>query len=455
MQYRRLLLWGLAAVAGVLVIVAWPHVAHAAPAASCKGAFEQYEDRGWAWMYLGSFGFGFLTSLTPCVYPMIPITLAIFGARGGNVTKRRALALATVYVVGMGITYAALGVAIAVLGKTSSFGSQLNSPFLVVPLAILFLALATSLFGAFTLQLPSSIQLKLNQVGGKGFGGAFAMGLVGGLIAAPCTGPFLIGLLTFVATGKNVVAGGTLLFVYALGMGVLFWALAAFASALPKSGAWMEAMKSIGGMLLLFAGIYYLLPLFPSVKTLVPPDYWFVGVGIGAIVLGVALGAVQRSFHGSGKEIAMKLGGVALVVAGGAALWLWHLAPKQHLPWIHDEQAAFAKARSEGKGVMVDFSATWCNPCQQMEVLFGDDVVYAAITESFVPLKMDVSANSDADDAAKARYDSPTLPSVAFRTASNTKLDRVDHEVEVDEMLKVVRSSANALRTGTLTAKCD
>jgi thiol:disulfide interchange protein DsbD len=440
--------------AGLIVLLAMPHHA-AAAGAGCKGAFEQYEDRGLVWMYLGSFGFGFLTSLTPCVYPMIPITLALFGARGADVSKKRALLLATVYIVGMGITYATLGVSIALLGKTSSFGSQLNSPYLVVPLALLFLALAASLFGAFTLQLPSSIQLKLNQIGGKGYGGAFAMGLVGGLIAAPCTGPFLIGLLTFVATTHDVAAGGTLLFVYALGMGVLFWALAAFASALPKSGAWMEAMKSVGGMLLLFAGVYYLQPLFPSVKQLVPPDMWFVGVALGAIAAGIALGAVQRSFHGSAKEIAMKVGGVALVVVGASALWLWHLAPKQHLPWIHDEEAAFAQARAEHKGVMVDFSATWCNPCQELEKTFGDDDVYFEITKSFVPLKMDVSANDDAADAAKARYDSPTLPSVAFRTVGNTALDRIDHEVEVDEMLKVVRSSANALTTGTLTAKCD
>nr|HEX4318052.1 cytochrome c biogenesis protein CcdA [Kofleriaceae bacterium] len=170
-----------------------PHLAHAAPAAAaaagddCGNAFNEYQDKGWLWMYLASFGFGFLTSLTPCVYPMIPITLAIFGARGGDVSRRRASLLATVYVLGMGLTYAALGVTIALLGKTGSFGTQLGSAYVVVPICLLFVALAASLFGAFTLQLPSSIQNKLGQVGGKGFGGAFAMGLVGGLIAAPCT----------------------------------------------------------------------------------------------------------------------------------------------------------------------------------------------------------------------------------------------------------------------------
>ena len=129
---RPLVLAALAMLAVLLV----PQMAHAAD--SCGSSFSEYEQRGWGWMYLASFGFGFLTSLTPCVYPMIPITLAIFGARGDNVSKKRSFALATVYVVGMGLTYATLGVTIALLGKTGSFGSQLSSPYLDVPVCILF-----------------------------------------------------------------------------------------------------------------------------------------------------------------------------------------------------------------------------------------------------------------------------------------------------------------------------
>src|SRR5580704_3576594 len=127
---------------GILAMLILPplaHAAHAAPTggADCADAFSEYQGRGWLWMYLASFGFGFLTSLTPCVYPMIPITLAIFGARGGDVSRRRAIALASVYVVGMGLTYAALGVTVALLGKTGSFGTQLGSAYVVVPICLL------------------------------------------------------------------------------------------------------------------------------------------------------------------------------------------------------------------------------------------------------------------------------------------------------------------------------
>ncbi len=132
------------------------------------------------------------------------------------------------------------------------------------------------------------------------------MGLVGGLIAAPCTGPFLLGLLTFVASSRNVVAGGSLLFVYALGMGVLFWALAAFAMALPEERRVDGLGKSIGGILLLFAGVYFLQPLFPGVKSAVPADTWFVIACIAAVVIGIAMGAIHRSFHGGIGDKSLK-----------------------------------------------------------------------------------------------------------------------------------------------------
>jgi thiol:disulfide interchange protein DsbD len=253
--------------AALFLVPALAIAADAAPAATTE--FSAYQARGWLWMYLGSFGAGFLTSLTPCVYPLIPITLGIFGARGKDVSRKRAIALAAAYVVGMGLTYAILGVIVASVG--GSFGTQLSNPFVVIPLVLLFVALATSMFGAFELNLPPSLQGKLNQVGGQGFGGAFAMGLVGGFIAAPCTGPFLAGLLAFVASTGSVVGGGSLLFVYALGMGVLFFAIAAFAMSLPKSGRWMEWVKSGGGLLLMVGALYFLRPLLPWMRTFASP----------------------------------------------------------------------------------------------------------------------------------------------------------------------------------------
>lgn len=415
--------------------------------------FNEYQQRGWAWMYLAAFGFGFQTSLTPCVYPMIPITLGIFGARGKGVTRGRALALATAYVVGMGLTYAALGVTVAMIG--GQFGTLLANPYVVVPIVLLFCVLASSMFGAFELNLPQSIQNRLNQVGGSGFRGAFAMGLVGGLIAAPCTGPFLLGLLTFVATTRNVVGGGSLLFIYAIGMGVLFWVLAAFAMSLPKSGRWMDWVKSAGGILLLLGGIYFLKPLLPFMRHLAVPELWFLAASIALVVLGLVLGAIHLSFHGGAAEKARKGLGIAFVIAGAFAIWSYSLTPKLKLPYEHDEAAAFAKARAEGKGVMVDFSATWCVPCGELELTFGDADVYELITQNFVPLKFDVSDDTAENAALKERYGAGTLPSVVFVSTAGKAVGRVKQMMEPDAMTELLKPAILALRAGSgLTGDC-
>lgn len=441
---RRSVIWPTVAIALAVLLI--PGVASAA----CD-PFNAYQQRGWAWMYFGSFVAGFGTSLTPCVYPMIPITLGIFGARGKDVSRGKALLLATAYVVGMGLTYASLGVTVALIG--GQFGTLLANPYFVIPIVALFAALAASMFGAFELNLPASWQARLNQVGGRGFGGAFAMGMVGGLIAAPCTGPFLLGLLTFVTTTRSVAGGGSLLFIYAIGMGVLFWVLAAFAMSLPKSGRWMEWVKSAGGILLLLGGIYFLKPLLPFMRHLAAPQTWFLVVSVAVIATGLVLGAIHRSFHGGALEKLRKGLGIALVLAGAFAAWSYTLTPRQKLPYVvGDEAAAFARAHAEGKGVMVDFSATWCVPCSELELTFGDDDVYDQITKNFVPLKLDVSDDDDASAQLKARYNAGTLPSVVYVAADRREVGRIVRMMEPDELLKVLEPAIHKLRAGSVLA---
>jgi thiol:disulfide interchange protein DsbD len=434
-RFGRAPVYAVAALALLLIITYAP----AAWADSGGDDFAKYKDRGWFWMFIGSFGFGFITSLTPCVYPMIPITLGVFGARGKDVSRGRALALATAYVFGMGLTYAVLGVTVTLLVGPKGFGTLLANPWVVIPVVLLFTALALSMFGFYELNLPSGLQAKLNSVGGTGFGGAFAMGLVGGFIAAPCTGPFLGGLLAFVASTGNAVGGGALLFVYALGMGVLFWVLAAFAMSLPKSGRWMDWAKSIGGIMLLIGALYFLKPLLPFMRTFAVPATWFIAMSVGLIVVGLALGAIHLSFHGTALEKLRKAVAILLVLGGIFSAWGWYLAPKRHLPWVRgDETAAFTAARAAHKGVMVDFSATWCGPCEELEKTFGDDEAWTVLTENFVPLKFDVSDGTDADMAIRNKYGAATLPAVVFLDTDGNVLARIRTEVGPSELVEIM-----------------
>lgn len=429
------------AVSVALLILLVPLIAHAGE------DFESAKGKGYLTLYLAAFVAGFFTSLTPCVYPMIPITVSIFGARGEQVSRGKSFLLASAYVGGMATLYTVLGVVFAMLGK--NMGTLLASPYVVIPLVTLFLVLAASMFGAFEMQLPQSWQNKLNTVGGNGFLGAFGMGLVGGLIAAPCVGPFLGGLLTYVTTTQDVFLGGSTLFVFALGMGILFWVIAVFSVNLPKSGGWMEWVKSVGGVGLIVVAIYFLRPLIPAIDGLINPATWF-GIAAAAIaIVGLVGGAVHLTFHGPLKQKLRKGAAVVAAVVGVTGVWFWWMSAPP-LPWEYDEKVAFARAEAENKGVMIDFSATWCAPCKKLEKTFAADGVREDLLANYVPLKFDVTEDTDRNDDLQDEWEVDAMPTVIFVDAKGNELARLRGEyIGPGAFRKLMDPATEALRGAT------
>ncbi|HZN94428.1 MAG TPA: cytochrome c biogenesis protein CcdA [Myxococcales bacterium] len=409
---------------------------------------------------------GLLTAMTPCVYPLIPITVSVFGARK-DTGRGKALALSTSYILGMAAVFCALGVLAAKTG--AAFGSLLGKPAVSIGLAVFLGVLASSMFGAFELALPSSVQTKLNSVGGAGVPGAFLMGSVSGFLAAPCTGPVLTSLLAFVARSQSTALGAGLLFIYALGVGAPFFVIGVFAVKLPRGGVWMEWVKSVLGVALVALAVSYLrdglAPLREAFGALAAQLGRAPGTAIAAAAaaVGVLVGAVHRSFKGGAKEAVLKGIGVAAVAVallvrvgalnspGPGDLWvglgLAEKLPPSAVTWtakldhkgdlVGSVDTVLARARTQGKPVMIDFFAEWCAACKELDrdVYVAPSVVEEA--DRFVSIKVDGTEEADSITQLYERFGVQGLPTVAFVSSHGEMLSdpRITGYLEPDRFL--------------------
>jgi thiol:disulfide interchange protein DsbD len=233
--------------------------------------------------------------------------------------------------------------------------------------------------------------------------------------------------------------GGSLLFTYALGMGVLFFAIAGFAIALPKSGRWMEAVKSIFGVVMVVAALYFLRNVSPALSRYGSAAAWWIGAHSALVAVGLALGAIHLSFHEKGARLVRKSAGVLAVVVGLYGGIGWWLTPKP-LAWIHGEQAGVAAARASQKPALIDFYATWCIPCHELDDTFGKSEVMRELGR-FALVKMDCS--NDDDPVVKettARYGAATLPTVVLLDSRGKVALKIDRVVGPDELLPLLQS---------------
>lgn len=362
-----------------------------APAVTPRPAPER-QDLFFAFLLVFLAGMG--ASLTPCVFPMIPITMAIIGAKGSG--RAKGFALSVALVLGMAVTYTVLGVVAAKSGAAA--GSMAQKPAFLIPVSLLFGAFALSLFGAFEIRLPQGLQNKLQGDGPrKGYGGAFVMGLVMGPISAPCVGPVIGTVLLSIAQKGDVALGAAQLFTFALGMGLLFIAVGTFSATLPKSGDWLDRFKQAMGLVVLaFAAWNVRLVVDPWMN----PAMWAIVTLTGAAILG-AFRPAESILAGFAKGLgllSLALGlllgirsvelfeNVQLLPRGGAAA-----EPAKPSLWIEqDYEQALTKAKAEGKVVLVDTYAEWCAQCHELdEKTWPDAALQAWIKQHAIAVRID------------------------------------------------------------------
>lgn len=409
--------------------------APAAPAAPppAEGAdFGRSLQGGLLGALLVAYLWGLAASLSPCVYPMIPVTIAFFGGQGEDQRPRsKKVALALTYVAGIVLSYAAVGVAAARVGR--DLGSLMANPWVLGFVALVLGSMGLSLFGLFEMRLPSSLQQKLGSLEGDGLLGAFLTGAVMGLVAAPCVGPFAASILLYVAQRGDMLTGFLALGSFGAGIGTLFLVLALGVSELPSSGIWLIQVKKVFGYVLIGAGYYYL-------SLLLPAGLGVAGWGLFLTVGGTMGGALEPAKQTGerawkGLTLAGLVAGLYLVVAGLSQRFPLAGSPSVGAPdssasaasvrWHHDIDAATARAKAEGKPIFADFYADWCIPCKQMErEVFPDPAVRAELA-AFVPAKLDCTdPESPAAQLKTQGLGSLAMPYLAvFDAAGNPRPD--------------------------------
>ncbi|HGY3897251.1 TPA: protein-disulfide reductase DsbD [Klebsiella aerogenes] len=368
------------------------------------------------WALLIGIGIAF----TPCVLPMYPLISGIVLGGKQRLSTARALLLAFIYVQGMAVTYTALGLVVAAAGL--QFQAALQHPYVLIGLSVVFIALALSMFGLFTLQLPSSLQTRLtlmsNKRQGGSPGGVFAMGAIAGLICSPCTTAPLSAILLYIAQSGNLWLGGGTLYLYALGMGLPLILVTVFGNRLlPKSGPWMAHVKTAFGFVILALPVFLLERVIGEAWGL---RLWsLLGVAFFSWAFITSLGATRPWL----RLVQIAMLGAALVSARPLQDWAFGAPAVQqqaHLEFTRVstvDELNQALAQAKGKPVMLDLYADWCVACKEFEkYTFSAPEVRQALKET-VLLQVDVTKNSAQDAALLKHLQVLGLPTILFFNA--------------------------------------
>lgn len=399
-----------------------------APVAEQDGLANRLADSWWTPLLFLALGVGL--AFTPCVLPMYPILTSIVLGRG-QLSQQRALILSFIYVQGMALTYTVLGLVVASAGL--QFQAAMQHPYVLIGLSTLFVLLALSMFGVYTLQLPSKVQTWLSSLSNKQQGGnsvgVFAMGAISGLVCSPCTTAPLSGALLYVAQSGDLFTGAIALYALAMGMGIPLILVAVFGNKLlPKAGGWMERVKTLFGFILLAAPIFLLERLLSPVWS---TALWSV---LGIVAFGWLYHCKNSLPFGGWKQSMVGIIAVlGLFASAQPALDVWfkpeqtNLASRSHVEFIRVNNIAelnlqLSQAKLAGKPVMLDFYADWCVACKEFEKYTFHQQEVAQKLQNFVLLQADVTKNQPQDIELLKAMNVLGLPTIEFWNAQGERV---------------------------------
>jgi thiol:disulfide interchange protein DsbD len=350
---------------------------------------------------------GLALNLTPCVYPLIPITISFFG--GTDAGKGRTFWMALAYVLGIAVTYSLLGVAAALGGGL--FGALLTNPWVLIGIAALLVGLSLSMFGVYEFRLPTGLMTAASQ-SKAGIFGSFFMGLTLGIVAAPCVGPFVIGLLAYVAAQQDPILGFTMFFTLAMGLGLPYLFLAMYSSkisSLPRSGSWMIGVRVIFGFVLIAMAIYFLMPLLGA----------YGGPIMAVFLLGAGVYIIMFDKSGEGNvafKRVQQIVAILLIIIG-----TWMGIPEQQsttggIEWQHPvSESEFNTLLASDQPIMIDVYADWCIPCKEMDKFTFPNAQVVALSKQFTAIKIDLTRQSgEFEKGFLERFSIKGVPSYIF-----------------------------------------
>lgn len=374
---------------------------------------------------------GLALNLTPCVYPLIPITIGFFGGQSEGKTIRL-FGMGLLFVVGMAVTYSVIGVVTALSGAV--FGSLLQNPIVIIIIALIFLILSLSMFGLYEFQLPNSWVAKAGGAKG-GFYGAFFMGLTMGIVAAPCIGPFVLGLVTYVAAKADPYLGFLMFFVLALGLGFPYLLLAIFSGKikkLPRAGEWMDGVKHIFGFILIGMALYFIVPLLPkSFSGYVLPIFMI----ITAVYLLVfdKLGNSVKGFKNFKIVFSILL----------MALAVYNLLPSadnNSIDWQEYSESKLSDSIGQTP-VIIDFYADWCIPCKELDAITFSDAKVIEESRKFLSLKADMTKSLSPEvESLRNKFKIVGVPTVLILDSNGSEINRITGFVNAEEFINIIKS---------------